>query len=174
MNIWLKEIEIDDGIEYFNLLNELASYPNVFAKPIPDVMPLEDFLDYKKAKIKMKMEGYKGSSPVSTYWVMNNDEPIGYATLKHYADYEKIGGHFGLCLKNEYQNMGIGTKVSSMLSQIAYEDLGLEEVIYTSKKENIQSQKSLENIGAEYVLEKDGYYFYKVNLNKVLGKGDRK
>ena len=174
MNIWLKEIELDDGIEYFKLLNELASYTDVYAKPIPEPMPFEDFDDYKKAKIKIKLGEYKNVSPVSTYWVMNENEPIGYATLKHDADYEKVGGHFGCCLKKDYQNKGIGSVVSSKLSQIAYEDLGLEEVIYTSKKENIQSQMSLKNIGAEYILEKDGYYFYKVNLGRMFNKGENR
>lgn len=174
MNIWLKEIEINDGREYFNLLNELASYKDTYAKPIPETITYEEYEDYKRAKIKLSLGEYQERVPITTYWVMNEIEPIGYATLRHQADYLSVGGHFGCVLKKEYQNKGIGKIVSGLLSERAYNDLGIKEVIYTSKKENIQSQNSLNKIGAEYVLEKDGYYFYKVNLENILGKGEMK
>ena len=112
--------------------------------------------------------------PTSTYWVMDEDIPIGYATLKHKIDENKPGGHLGCCLKKEYQNKGIGTIVSNQLSQIAYYDLDIKELVYTSKNENIQSQKSLEKIGAELTSIHDGYHFYKVDLEKKYENIERR
>jgi predicted acetyltransferase len=110
----------------------------------------------------------------STYWVMDDVSPIGYATLKHKVDLSKPGGHFGCCLKKEYQNKGIGTIVANLLSEIALNDLGIEEVIFTSKNENEQSKRSVSHIGGTLIKVENGYHFYKVNIKEKLqsiGKG---
>ena len=125
MNIWLKELSINDGEDYLKVLMELSRYPDTFARPVP-------------------------------------------------VNFEKPGGHLGCCLLKEYQNKGIGTIVADELSKIAYDKLGIEEVIYTSKDENIQSQRSLEKIGANLVDAHDGYHYYTVNLKeKYQERGGR-
>lgn len=171
MNIYLKEISLDDSIEYCDLLIELARYPDVYARPVPSDFEYEEFEDFKKARVRMALgENLRpGVMPTSTYWVMDGEKPIGYATLKHKVDPNKVGGHLGLCLKKEYQGKNIGTLVSNLLSKIAYNDLGIDKVIYTSKKENINSQKSLSKIGATFLYEKDGYFFYEDDLTKKFG-----
>ena len=176
MNIWLKEFDKEDGTLFLELLNELSAYPDVYARPTEGILTEDDFKYFKEARIKMK-EGVdlpKGVIPTTSYWVMCDNLPIGYSTLKHYVDLEKPGGHFGCCLKKEYQNKGIGKVVSELLSKIAYEDYQIEEVVYTAKKENVQSQKSLKNIGAEFISERDGYYFYIENLKNKFNKEGRK
>ena len=122
----------------------------------------------KKARVAMVTGEVFGRKvvPVNTYWVMSGSTPIGYATLKHEATYDKPGGHIGCCLKKEYQNQGIGTIVSDILSSIAYHDLGITELIYSSKSENTQSQKSVDKIGGTLVAVNNGYHFYKVDLEK--------
>lgn len=165
MNIWLKPIELSDNEEYCNLLIELANYKDVFARPVPEDFEPSDFPRFKEYRIQMSLSSMKPGLPqTNTYWVMDETTPIGYATLKHEADLEKPGGHFGCCLKKTYQNKGIGNIVANLLSKIAYKDLGIEEIIYTSKIENIQSQRSVEKIGGVLISTNNGYYFYKVNL----------
>lgn len=175
-NIWLKSIALDDGIDYCNLLIELANYENAYARPVPSDFTQDDFASFKVARVNMaKGENLKEHiMPISTYWVMEDNIPIGYATLKHKIDINKPGGHFGLCLKKEYQNRGIGTIVSDELSKIAYYDLGIEEVIYTAKNENLQSRKSLEKIGAQLIDVHDGYHFYKVDLKEKIQNNERR
>ena len=171
MNIWLKPIELEDGNDYCDLLIELARYENVFARPVPKDFDSEDFPCFKETRIQMSISSIRPGIPqTNTYWVMNDVSPIGYATLKHEIDLTKPGGHFGCCLKKEYQNKGIGTIVANLLSQIAYDDLGIEEVIYTSKDENIQSQRSVNNIGGTLLKIENGYHFYKVNIKEKLQK----
>lgn len=174
MEIWLKEVSNNDGIEYFNLLNELSSYQDVYAKPIPEPIDYNEYKDFIAARVKLS-QTYETFNriPTTTYWVMNINEPIGYATLKHKADFDKVGGHLGCCLKKEYQNKGIGKIVSEELSKIAYEDLGIDKIIYTSKNENKQSQRSLEKIDANFICSKDGYRFYEVDLTKKYGEKRR-
>lgn len=175
MEIWLKEISINDGNEYFNLLNELASYYDVYAKPIPEQIDYEDYKYFIEARVNLSKDNDFSSKrvPTTTYWVMNGTEPIGYATLKHRVELNEVGGHFGCCLKKEYQNKGIGKIVSEQLSKKAYEEYGINKVIYTAKNENKQSQHSLEKIGATFVCEKEGYLFYEVDLTKKYGSKRR-
>lgn len=168
MDIWLKEVALEDGIEYFNLLMELTNYKDVYARPVPEDFTMDDYESFKRARVRMALGENlpKSVMPTSTYWVMDGNVPIGYATLKHIVDPLKPGGHFGLCLKKEYQNKGLGTNVSNMLSEIAYNNLGISEIVYTSKDENIQSQRSLAKIGATLTGIHDGYHFYKVDISK--------
>ncbi len=170
MKIWLKPISMEDGQEYCDLLIELARYKDVFARPVPEDFEPEEFEGFKKTREKMATGiDLKPSIPqTNTYWVMDDAIPVGYATLKHTVDPTKPGGHFGCCLKKEYQNKGIGNIVADLLSEIAYKELGIEEVIFTSKDENIQSQRSVAKIGGELIGVHDGYHFYKVNIKKKI------
>ena len=172
MNISLKPIEIEDGQEYCDLLIELARYDDVYARPVPRDFEESDFLSFKVARVKMATGiDLKETIPrTNTYWVMNDDIPIGYATLKHQVDLSKPGGHFGCCLKKDYQNKGVGTIVANELSKIAYEELGIEEVIFTSKSENEQSKRSVSNIGGTFIKEENGYIFYKMNIKERFVK----
>ena len=170
MNINLKPIELDDGQEYCDLLIELARYEDVFARPVPSDFEESEFQSFKVARVKMATGiDLKETVPrTSTYWVMDDDTPIGYATLKHKPDLTKPGGHFGCCLKKEYQGLGVGTIVANHLSKIAYEDLGIEEVIFTSKSENEQSKRSVEKIGGTLIKVENGYHFYTVNIKEKI------
>ena len=170
MNIWLKPVSLEDGQEYCDLLIELAGYEDAYARPVPADFKPEDFASFKKARLMMStgIDLPASITQTNTYWVMDESTPIGYATLKHQADLIKPGGHTGCCLKKEYQNKGIGIIVADKLEEIAYTELGIEEVIYTSKNENEQSQRSVLKIGGELVSVHDGYHFYKVNVKKKL------
>ena len=176
MNIWLKEVDINDDDKYCNLLIELASYRDVYARPVPSDFSKDDFDSFKKARIQMASGIDLPSYVVQTnsYYVMEGDIPVGYATLKHRLNPDTIGGHFGCCLKKEYQNKGIGNIVSELLSNIAYHDLGIQKIVYTSKCENIQSQRSVNNIGANFIGERNGYYFYEVDIAKKYSDEGKK
>lgn len=175
MNIYLKEISLEDGEEFGNLLIELSRYQNVYARPVPSDFEMEEFESFKRTRVKMAIGKDLPShiKKTSTYWVMDGNIPIGYATLKHEIDMNKPGGHFGLCLKEEYQNKGLGTVVSDLLSEIAYKQLEITEVIFTSKNENIQSQKSVDKIGGTLIKVQDGYHYYSLDLVKKFENSRR-
>jgi len=176
MNIWLKEISVEDGEEFCNCLLELARYPDAYARPVPSDFTEEEFEGLKETRVKM-FNGIPERPNIprtNTYWVMDGERPIGYATLKHTVDMTKPGGHFGCCLIKEYQNKGVGTIVSNLLSEIAVNEIGLEEVLFTSKDENIQSQKSVEKMGGRLIGIHDGYHFYMMNIKEKLEERGRK
>ena len=75
-----------------------------------------------------------------------------------------------MLLKKRISKSGYRYTSSKLTIQIAYEDLGIEEVIYTSKDENIQSRRSVSNIGGTLIKKENGYHFYKVNIKEKLKK----
>ena len=168
MNIYLKKITVDDDKKYCDLLMELANYEDVYARPVPKDFEYDDFETFKKVRVSMFTHE---EFLVNTYWVMYNDSPIGYATIRRNIDITKPGGHLGCCLKKDYQNKGIGMVVSDLLSEIAYNEYNIEELIYTAKLENTQSQKSIEKLGGVFINSNDGYMFYKVDLLKKYEEG---
>lgn len=176
MNIWLKEISIDDDKRFCDLLIELANYKDVYARPVPKDFTPDEFESFKKTRIRMSNNDNLPSHvfQTSTYWIMSDEEPIGYATLKHKIDENIPGGHLGVCLKKEYQNKGLGITASLQLASIAYYKLGLEEIVCTSKNENLQSQRALDKAGAKLTSIHDGYHFYKVNLKEKFEDKERR
>jgi len=174
MNIWLKEVELEDDKRYCDLLIELANYENAYAHPVPSDFTYDDYEIFKKVRISMTVDSEENKTIVNTYWVMDDNIPIGYATLRRKFDIDKPGGHLGCCLKKEYQNKGIGSIVSNMLSVIAYNDYNIEKLIYTAKNENIQSQRSIDKIGGVLIDIHDGYHFYEVDLTKKFNIDGRK
>ena len=105
MNIWLKEISLDDDESYCDLLIELSNYKDVYARPVPNDFSYDDYECFKKTRVRMANNDNLPSNvfQTSTYWVMNDEEPIGYATLKHKINENVPGGHFGCCIKKDYQ-----------------------------------------------------------------------
>lgn len=58
--------------------------------------------------------------------------------------------------------------VSDKLSMIAYDDFGIEKIVYTANSKNTQSQRSIEKIGGQLVSIHDGYHFYEVDLKEKI------
>ena len=56
--------------------------------------------------------------------------------------------------------------MAELLSDVAYNEHGLEKIIYTAKDENIQSQKSIAKTVAKLIGVHDGYHFYSLNLEE--------
>lgn len=168
MKIWLKELDKTDGKEFYDVLMELTDIENVYARPVPEKFGYDDFSCFLESRVRMANNDNlpKNIIPTNTYWVMDDNDIIGYATLKHYADLDNPGGHTGLVLLPSYQNKGIGSIVAYKLEMIALNEMGIDNLIYTSKNENIQSQKSIEKIGGNLVHIKNGYHFYQVDLLK--------
>ena len=110
-----------------------------------------------------KMENVVNTSYSRVYLYEENNKVLGFI---HVDSHFEIMDLINIVVLKEYQNKGIGSIVADELSKIAYEELGINDIIYTSKMENIQSQRSLEKIGATFINAHDGYHYYTVNLKE--------
>lgn len=174
MKIWLKELENTDGKEFYDVLMQLVEMKDTYARPVPEKFAYDDFSNFLESRVRMSNNDNlpKNVIPTNTYWVMDENNIIGYATLKHYADLDNPGGHTGLILLPSHQNKGIGLLVANLLEQIALNEMGIDNLIYTAKNENIQSQKSIEKIGGNLIHIKNGYHFYQVDLLKKYERNE--
>lgn len=91
----VKKVSVDDDNGYCDLLIELANYDDVYDRPVPRDFYYSDYKLFKEAIVKIAKYLPTNVMPTNTYWVMQSEQPISYATLKHKVDCLKPGGHIG-------------------------------------------------------------------------------
>lgn len=88
------------------------------------------------------------------YAVTINDIPIGCAELLIHPDGNHWWGEgsaeLGYWIAEEYQGKGYATEVSQILIRRAFEDLNIERIYASYKKENAASRRVLEKLGFKY------------------------
>lgn len=128
MNIWLKPLELEDGDEFFEILSTLSKYDDFKARPVPDFFKKEDYETFKRATLRMANNDNLPSCiiPTNTYWIMHEEAPIGYATLRHYLHELSSDGYIKYSLLKQYQNQGLENIIENMLETIAIEELGID------------------------------------------------
>jgi len=95
------------------------------------------------------------------YFVLTIDEKIiGYSFLRLFG-YEIPS--FGCCIKNGFENIGYGTKITDFTMKKAKE-LGYNKIILKTYKENIFAQKIYNKIGFKITGETDYKRQYKMEL----------
>ena len=175
MNIWLKELSIDDGKEFFDLLMNLTNDNSIYNRLIPDDFSIEEYESFKRTRLKLKNDSDLPEfiTPASTYWIMNDNIPIGYGIIRHRLSFNQKGGHLGICLKKEYQTNEIRIIVSNLMSDIAYNDLDINEIVYVVNEDNEKNKQIVHEIGGVLIYKKDNNCFYKVDLEEKFRKERR-
>ena len=88
------------------------------------------------------------------YAVTLNEIPIGCAELLIHPDGNHWWGEgsaeLGYWIGEEHQKNGYATEASKMLIKRAFEDLGIECIYASYKKENVASKRVLEKLGFRY------------------------
>ena len=88
------------------------------------------------------------------YAVTLNEIPIGCAELLIHPDGNHWWGEgsaeLGYWIAEEHQGNGYATGASKMLIKRAFDDLGIERIYASYKKENVASKRVLEKLGFKY------------------------
>lgn len=91
------------------------------------------------------------------YAIIKDDVPIGCAELLVHPDGNHWWGEgsaeLGYWVAEEYQGRGYATQASQMLIKRAFEDLNIQRVFASYKKENLASARVLEKLGFKYFAE---------------------
>jgi len=86
--------------------------------------------------------------PVTTYWLVDNDEFIGRVSLRHILSdkLHKDGGHIGYDIRPSMRGRGYGKKILELGLHKA-KTLGIENALITCDVGNIPSKKIIEANG---------------------------
>ena len=91
------------------------------------------------------------------YAIVKDDIPIGCADLLIHPDGNHWWGEgsaeLGYWVAEEYQGNGYATQACKMLIKHAFEDLNIQRIFASYKKENLASKRVLEKLGFEYFTE---------------------
>lgn len=91
------------------------------------------------------------------YAIVKDDVPIGCAELLIHPDGNHWWGEgsaeLGYWVAEEYQGNGYATQACIILIKRAFEDLNIQRIFASYKKENLASKRVLEKLGFEYFTE---------------------
>ncbi len=90
----------------------------------------------------------KGYVPVSTFWLIADEEFIGFLTIRHRLNknLKRLGGNVGYVIRPSKRNKGYGTEILR-LGLLKAKMRGLEKVLVTCDDDNIGSWKIIEANG---------------------------
>ena len=142
--IELKKLSINDGMDIYNLLQEMPKEENGLINKA-NGLSFEEFQAWLKAKqIESEQEGLVDGwkVPSTTFWLYVDGVPVGFGNLRHFLTeaLSKAGGNIGYGIAPEFRGKGYGNILLKLLLQEARK-IGLEKVLVTIHLDNIPSQK---------------------------------
>lgn len=144
MNIELKKLSSKDGLDIFEMLQEIPMNENGFINSVYG----KTYEEYKQwlvsneafSKFTDLEDGWK--VPTSTYWLYVDARPVGTGRIRHFLT-DKLreeGGHMGYAIRPSARNKGYGTILLRELIPEARK-LGIDKALITIKNENVGSLK---------------------------------
>lgn len=113
--------------------------------------PLNIELHIKTSKQYAKGENLpKGCVPASTYWLVDNNQFIGRASVRHCLNnnLKKFGGHIGYVIRPSKREKGYGKQILK-LALLEAKKLGIDNALLTCDESNAASQKIIEKNGGK-------------------------
>ena len=98
-----------------------------------------------------------------SFAVLLDGRVIGEAVLKH-IDLDSKQCELGIHLINgSVKNRGYGTEAERLALHYAFDVLGIEAVLADCLVNNLRSRHVIEKLGFEFLYEKDGFGFYRLD-----------
>ena len=153
----IKKLNVEDGIDVFNMLKNIESNENEFTNPVKDMT----YSEYKDWLILMDNWSNgknlkKGYVPQTIFWLYNDDIPVGFGKIRHQLTdtSRKFGGNIGYAIAKSYRGKGYATIFLSKLVEKANQ-LNINEKILTVEKYNPASKKVIEKNGGKVIEENE-------------------
>ena len=161
MDVELRKLSPDDGIDIYNMLQEIPKEEN----GCQNICYGRSFDEYKQWLItndnianRLGLEDWM--VPQSTYWLYVNRKPVGMGRLRHRLTdkLKEEGGHIGYAISPSYRNNGYGKLLLKLLINEA-QKIGIKRLLLTIQNHNTASLKVAINNGGkiERVNEKRHY-----------------
>ena len=139
----LKQLSVDDGIDIYNMLQEIPTEENGFLNKA-NGLTFDEYKEWLLAKHNDSeqegiVDGWK--VPCTTFWLYANGVPVGFGSVRHFLTdaLSKIGGHIGYGIAPQFRGKGYGNEILRLLLNKA-DEIGIEKVLVTVRLDNIASQ----------------------------------
>ncbi len=141
--IYLKKLSVHDGMDIYNLLQEMPKNENGLINNAHG-LSFEEFKGWlagkqKDAEQEGIVDGWK--VPSTTFWIYVDDTPVGFGNIRHFLTdaLRKAGGNIGYGISPRYRGNGYGKELLRLLLDEA-KKLGMEKVLVTIHSDNLASQ----------------------------------
>lgn len=162
--IELKQLSLKDGIDIYNLLQDIPLDEMGFYNSA-NGLTYDKFKNWliqkdKNAKQVGLLDGWR--VPETTFFLYVDDTPVGLGSIRHFltAGLLKVGGHIGYAISPKYRSLGYGKAILKHLL-VEARKLGIKDVLITTNLDNYASQKVvLANGGVETSRNEEHVYFW--------------
>lgn len=164
MSLEIRKLSPDDGIEFYEMLQEIPADENGFINSVAG-KSYEEYKEWLKtsaenAEKKEIVDGWK--VPQTTFWLLEDGKPVGFGKVRHFLT-EKLleeGGNVGYGIRPSARNRGLGKQFVGLLKGECRK-LGIEKMLLTIRKDNVPSrQVALSNGGRIERKTEERYYIW--------------
>lgn len=163
MNIELKKLTINDGMDIYEMLQEIPKDENGFINTV-NGMSFEEYKEWLNSSDAMSkglgLEDWQ--VPSNTYWLFVDGHPVGTGKLRHFLT-DKLraeGGHIGYAIRKSEGRKGYGTILLKMLIEEA-KKMNIEKALVTVRNNNTNSIKvALNNGGKIEKVNEERHYIW--------------
>ena len=158
----LKQLSINDGLDVFNMLQDIGAYENEFNNEV-NGMSYEEYRQWLKKQNSWSNgdelpEGYVRQW---TFWLYDENKPVGYGKLRERVTEEskQRGGNIGFAISSQFRGKGYGDILFGMLLEKAKE-MKIDDIFSTVEKYNYPSKHIHEKHGGKLVEESEKRWFF--------------
>lgn len=163
MNYELRKLSINDGIDIFEMLQEMPKDENGFVNSI-NGLSFDEYKLWLNRSVDMSnavgLESWM--VPQTTFWLFIEGVPVGFGKIRHYLTdkLKEEGGHVGYAIKSNQRGKGYGKLLLNLLLAEANK-MGIESVLATVRNGNKPSiQVALANSGVIDKVDEVRHYIW--------------
>lgn len=160
----LKRLSIDDGIDVFDMLQDIGAMENSFSNPV-NGMDYSEFKSWLAQQDKWRNgidlpDGYVAQT---IYWLIVEGAPVGVGKIRHALTEESrnSGGNIGYAISRSNRGHGYGSVLLRLLINEARR-MQLDEILLTVDKNNFASKKVIEKNGGVVFSENEKRWYFHV------------
>lgn len=167
MEIELRELSVDDGMDIFDMIREIGPGENGFTSNFP----LDRFEAFK-SKLPELVDNARGINlpegyvPQTIYWLYIDGKPVAYGKLRHALNEQLLrhGGHIGYTVRPSERGKGYGKLLLKELLRAAKKK-HLDKVLITCNVDNVRSRRVVESNGGmlENIIDRTCRYWIHLN-----------